>query len=269
MHSRRQLLSLAPGLLALAATRVSAAPPEGRLSPELEGLFDNFNTPLSVLQVDLPQLQYGGNWNPRPGAMRELATELRLRTRLEPLREPSVVSLDSPKLFQTPWLYIAGQGGLPPLGDAAQAQLRRFVDLGGMLVFDDADGGTDRTFERDVRELLGRVLPGATVMPVSRDHVLYRSFYLVGTPVGRTQIHPNVLGVQEEGRLKVLVFRNDLGGALARGRDGHHLHPCVPGGAIQREWAIRFAVNILLYATCTDYKSDPAHVETLLREHGR
>jgi hypothetical protein len=38
-----------------------------------------------------------------------------------------------------------------------------------------------------------------------------------------------------------------------------------PGGSQQREWAIRFGVNLLLYATCTDYKADRAHVETLLR----
>ncbi|MGB1276734.1 MAG: DUF4159 domain-containing protein, partial [Nannocystaceae bacterium] len=70
--------------------------------------------------------------------------------------------------------------------EAGEAQLRRFVDLGGMLLFDDADGGTDRQFEKDVRALIGRMLPGATIMPVSREHVLYRAFYLVGTPVGRT-----------------------------------------------------------------------------------
>jgi hypothetical protein len=63
----------------------------------------------------------------------------------------------------------------------------------------------------------------------------------------------------------VIFLPNDLGGALSRGVDGHHTHPCSPGGEVQREWAIRLAVNLLLYATCTDYKSDRAHVETLLR----
>jgi hypothetical protein len=86
---------------------------------------------------------------------------------------------------------------------------------------------------------------------------------MVDAPLGRTRTHDHVLGVQEEGRLKVLLVRNDLGGALARGPDGLYTYPCTPGGPEQREWAIRFAVNILLYATCTDYKADRAHVETL------
>ena len=56
-----------------------------------------------------------------------------------------------------------------------------------------------------------------------------------------------------------------IGGALAETHSGLAAYPCTPGGADQREWAMRFGVNILLYATCTDYKADRAHVETLLR----
>src|SRR5690606_10039677 len=155
---RRWFLAAAGlGPLALASRPTHAAPPDDE--PEFEfdeesyGLFAPRTGP--ELQIDLPQLQYGGDWNPRPGAMRELGQELRLRTRLVPLREPSVVSLDPDELFQTPFLYVAGAGGLPGLVDdeRAQSQLRRFVDLGGMFVFDDADGGADFAFGRDV-ELL-------------------------------------------------------------------------------------------------------------------
>ena len=52
---------------------------------------------------------------------------------------------------------------------------------------------------------------------------------------------------------------------LARNASGDYVHPCDPGGERQRALAVQFAVNIVLYATCTDYKADPAHVETLLR----
>jgi hypothetical protein len=49
------------------------------------------------------------------------------------------------------------------------------------------------------------------------------------------------------------------------GPDRRPIHPCTPGGEMQREWARRLAINVLMYATCTDYKADRAHVETLLR----
>jgi hypothetical protein len=116
-----------------------------------------------------------------------------------------------------------------------------------------------------VAALLSRITPGSSLTRVSREHVLYRSFYLVDAPVGRTRIHDHVLGIQEEGRLKAILMGNDLGGALIRARDGSHVHACVPGGEAQRQAAIQFGVNVLLYATCTDYKADRAHVETLLR----
>jgi len=215
------------------------------------------------MQIDLPQLQYPGGWNPRPDAMRELGIELRLRTRLEPVRDPSVVSATAPQLFDTPFLYVAGQGGLAPLGAAAEQALRRFVDLGGMLVFDAADGGTDVKFRNDVRALLARLFPGSELSRVGENHVLYRSFYIISRPLGRTDAVDHLLGIQEEGRLKVLFVPTDLGGALSRDAEGLYRHQCTPGGPVQREWAIRLGINILLYATCTDYKSDRAHVETL------
>ena len=217
------------------------------------------------ITIDLPQLRYSGNWEPRRGAMRVLARELRLRTRLEPVAEPTTVEAESRKLFETPFLYVAGEGGLPPMTVGAQDQLRRFIDLGGLIVFDAADGGTDGGFAKDVEALLERISPSSRLSPVSSEHVVFRSFYLVDAPWGRTQMHDHLHAVQEEGRLKVLLIRNDLGGALAETPEGLGAYPCTPGGAEQREWAIRFGVNILLYATCTDYKADRAHVETLLR----
>lgn len=274
--TRREFASALTGAVAglSVASAGLAAPPdadEPAIDPGALDLFGPGGPGGPELQIDLPQLQYAGDWNPRPGAMRELGQELRLRTRLAPQREPSVVGLDDDELFQTPFLYVAGRGGLPELeagssaGDRVESQLRRFVDLGGMIVFDDADGGADFQFRRDVEALIGRMLPGSKLAPVAADHVLYRSFYIIDSPAGRTRAEDHVLGVQDEGRITILLLPNDLGGALARGKDGLYRWSCTPGGSVQREWAIRFGVNILLYATCTDYKSDRAHVETLLR----
>lgn len=264
---RRALLAGLTGaaatVAAASALRSSAAPPPALPPVTIDPFGGRVDD--STIKLDLPQLRYDGTWEPRPTAMRTLARELRLRTRLEPVREPTVVQGDSERLFDTPFLYVAGEGELPDLGAVATEQLRRFIDLGGLIAFDAADGGADAAFTNSVRQLLTKVVPAAELAPVGRDHVLYRSFYLVDTPMGRTRAHDHVLGIQEEGRLQVLVMRNDLGGALAETADGLAAYPCTPGGADQREWAIRFAVNILLYATCTDYKADRAHVETLLR----
>jgi len=223
------------------------------------------NEDTGTLRLDLPQLRYPGHWAPRSAAMRVLARELRLRTRLEPVAEPTTVEATSGALFESPLLYVAGEGSMPQLSDAAESHLRRFLDLGGLIIFDAADGGIDSGFARDVQQLLSRIAPASTLAPVGSDHVVFRSFYLVDFPWGRTTTHDTILGIQEEGRLQAVLLRNDLGGALAETPMGLSAYPCIPGGVEQREWAIRFGVNLLLYATCTDYKADRAHVETLLR----
>lgn len=220
-------------------------------------------SPAAMVDIDLPQLAYGGTWNPREGAMEELAREVRLRSRLEPRAATSVVRPGEASLFDTPFLYVAGARALPDLEPAALRQLRQFIDLGGLLVFDDATGGTDAAFRDSVFAMLGAITPDEQPRPVSPDHVLFRSFYLVDRPYGRTDFGHDLLGVHDTGRLKVLLIPCDLGGALCRDIRGGYQYPCNPGGPTQREEAIRFGINIVLYATCTDYKSDRAHVETL------
>ncbi len=252
MPSRRDALRMAA-----AASAWSIVPVPALAGPAPRGE--------DVLSIDLPQLRYDGEWQPRSGAMRVLARELRLRTRLEPLAQPTSVTAESRELFDTPFLYVAGEAALPTFSRAGEANLRQFLDLGGLILFDAADGGTDGAFTESARELLGRIAPGSEITAVSRDHVLFRSFYLVDTPVGRTAAFDHMLGIHDEGRISALIMRNDLGGALEEGLDGRVVHPCAPGGAEQRQWAIRLGVNVLLYATCTDYKADRAHVETLLR----
>jgi hypothetical protein len=251
------LPAVATALSGLLPTAGRSAPPPA--APWRHGKGDD------TITVDLPQLRYEGNWAPRQAAMRVLARELRLRTRLEPVEEPGSVLAESTSIFETPFLYVAGDAALPELSTSAEANLRQFIDLGGLILFDAADGGSDVAFARSVEALLGRIAPSSELAPVARDHVLFRSFYLVDTPLGRTAAFDHLRGIQDEGRVKALLMRNDLGGALEELPDGRAAHPCVPGGAEQRQWAIRFAVNVLLYATCTDYKADRAHVETLLR----
>ncbi len=218
-----------------------------------------------AVRLDLPQLRYDGRWNPRPGAMAELAREVRLRTRLDPTNRPSVVTLSSNALFENPFLYVAGEGALPAFDASQIERLRTFVSLGGLIVFDAADGGTDRAFRDSVAQTVERLFAGRRLSPLSSEHVLFRSFYILDEMVGRTRADPRVYGVLDEGRIQVLSIRNDLGGALARDASGRAIHPCIPGGPAQRERAIRFGVNLVLYATCLDYKADRAHVETLLR----
>ncbi len=213
----------------------------------------------------LGMVQHGGNWNPRPSALRRLGWELTRRTSIETSNEPVPVRLDRPGLHRHPMLVLAGAGSFPPFTEAERAALRRHLQYGGFLLADAADGSDGLGFDAAVRRELARVLPSAPLQPVARDHVLNKSFYLLDRQGGRLLVKPWVEAQALDGRLAVVYSQNDLGGAWARSELGEWEFPCSPGGEAQRETAIRIGVNVAMYALCTDYKDDAVHLPFILR----
>ncbi|HXN81567.1 MAG TPA: DUF4159 domain-containing protein [Myxococcales bacterium] len=210
-------------------------------------------------------LRHGGRWDTRPDALPRLAWEVARRTSID--TTPTVRSLGAadPELFRHPFAVLASDAAVPALGEAEAAGLRRYLSYGGFLLVDDASGVRGGGFDASVRELLRRVLPGAALTPVPRDHVLYKSFYLLDGPAGRVSAAPDLLGLELGGRLGVLYSQNDLLGALARDAFGAWEMEVTPGGEMQREKAIRLGVNTAMYAMCLDYKEDQVHIPFILK----
>jgi hypothetical protein len=210
-------------------------------------------------------VQHGGDWNPRPSALRRLGWELTRRTSIETANEPVPVRLDRTGLHRHPLLVLAGAGSFPAFSEAERAALRRHLQYGGSLLVDAADGSDGTGFDAAVRRELGRVLPAAPMEQVPRDHVLHKSFYLLDRQGGRLLVKPWLEAQALDGRLAVVYSQNDLGGAWARSELGEWEYPCTPGGEAQRETAIRLGVNIAMYALCTDYKDDAVHLPFIMR----
>jgi len=215
--------------------------------------------------VAIGQLQHGGRWNPRPSALRRLGWELARRTSIETTPDPVPLRLEAPGLHRHPWLYLAGDGPMPPLGEPERAALRRHLQYGGFLLVDAADGSEGGGFDGSVRAELARVLPAAPLKPVPQQHVLYKSFYLLDRQGGRTLVKPWLEAQSLDGRLAVVYSQNDLGGAWARSELGDWEYPCSPGGEPQREQAFRLGVNLAMYALCTDYKDDAVHLPFIMK----
>jgi hypothetical protein len=211
------------------------------------------------------QVEHRGRWNPRPTAVRRLGWEIARRTSIETGAEGVPVRLGAPGLHRHPLLYLAGDGALPPLEEPEVAALRRFLQYGGFLLVDAADGSDGGGFDATVRRELARVLPGSPLTRIAREHVLYKAFYLLDRQGGRVLAKPWLEGQVVNGRLAVVYSQNDLGGAWARGALGDWEYPCTPGGEPQRETAFRLGVNVAMYALCTDYKDDAVHLPFILR----
>ncbi len=213
------------------------------------------------------QLGSGSAWNPRPTALKKMAWEIAKTTSIDMDTEPSVVTVTSDALFETPFLYLAGDRAFELPSAAGIEALRRFLTFGGFLLIDSAEGSTDGAFDASVRKLVAAVFPspakGLEVIPA--DHVVYKSFYLLDKPLGRLAIAPAMEGITRDGRLVCCYVANDLGGAWARDDFGNYDFPCEPGGEKQRQLAFRMGTNLVMYALCLDYKSDQVHVPFIMK----
>jgi hypothetical protein len=156
---------------------------------------------------------------------------------------------------------------LPPLTNAERSRLAAHLRYGGMLVVD-AQHGADAFVDGAKREIAA-VLPGAKLTALPTDHVLYKSFYLLDEAVGRSKNDKHLYGVELGGRTVVVLSTNDLSGALERDRFGTWRFECEPDGEAQREQAFRLAVNVLMYATCLDYKADQVHIPFIMKKKRR
>jgi Domain of unknown function (DUF4159) len=213
------------------------------------------------------QLQLGPAWNPRPNSLKRMARELGKRTSVDIEDEPAIVAPASESLFDTPFLYLAGDRAMDLPSAAGIEALRRFLTFGGFLLIDSAEGATDGAFDGSVRKLISTIFPqpakGLEIIPP--EHVVFKSFYLLDKPVGRLAIAPALEGVLHDDRLVCAYVANDLGGAWARDDFGNYDYPCEPGGEKQRELAVRMGVNLVMYALCLDYKSDQVHVPFIMK----
>ena len=214
----------------------------------------------------IAQLKYAANgWNPRPSAIRRLLLEVDKRTSIKVDTDVPVVSGQGAEMFDYPFLSLAGDTSFAPLADQVVTNLRTYLKSGGFLVVDSAEGVQDGPFNASVERAIGRILPDRKLAPIPKDHVLYKSFYLIDDPVGRVQVASRMRGIFADDRLLVVVSPNDLMGAWARDNFGNWEYSVTPGGERQREMAFRLGINLVMYALCINYKADQVHVPFILK----
>ena len=249
--NRRDLLHLLLGLPAASAasllpSRAHALGPKSRFS--------------------VAQLRYsGGNWQPRATGLRRLAWEVEKRTSVDVSMEPVQVRAAGPTLFRHPFLYMGGDKAFDPFPAADLRRLQRYLTFGGMLVIDSADARPGGEFDKSVRRLVSGIFPRAPLKKLKPEHTLFKSFYLLDRPVGRVASVPYLEGETRDGRTLLLYCQNDLAGAWSRDNFGQWEHSVYPGGARQRELAIRWGINIVMYALCINYKADQVHIPFILK----
>lgn len=193
----------------------------------------------------------------RARAAERIAWEVRKRTSIETVLEPSTTRFDDPSIFRTPLLYWSSDHGFAPLSERELTGLRRFVEYGGFVIIDDASGETGG-FDVSVRRELARAFPAERLERLPAAHTIWRSFYLLDAA-------EPLEAVLYAGRAAVVYARQDLGGQWVREDRLESAMSRADRGSEQREKAIRLGVNLVMYALCLDYKDDQVHAPFILR----
>lgn len=209
-------------------------------------------------------VKHGGRWDVRSSGLRRLAWELQRRTSVEVQLEARPIALDSPKLFEHPFIYLSSDGDFPPFTAAEVENLRRYLTFGGFLLADANDGSDGAGFDAAFRRELARVLPQNPMQALPTSHVIFKSFFLLDAAPGRFLNKPNLEAAVLNKRAAVVYSQNDVLGALNRDVSGTWEFEPAPGGQRQREMATRLALNLVMYALCLDYKDDAVHLPVIM-----
>lgn len=195
------------------------------------------------------------------------------------LAEPMAVDPERDPVLFFPLLYWRITPDQRPLSAAAADRLNAYMARGGLIVFDTADegqpGAGPDTAELNRLRVVTQGLALPPLAPLTPDHVLNRSFYLLKEVSGRWDgaglwvEQGNGRGDANDGVSPVVLGGNDWVGAWAVDDRGRPLHPVVPGGERQREMAYRFGVNLVMYALTGNYKADQVHLPAILERLGK
>ena len=205
-----------------------------------------------------------------------LSEVLEQRTAIEP-DEPVGVRIDQDELAFFPLLYWPIPPDHPALSERAIDRVNTFMRRGGTILFDTRDqseaGLTGAGAGMQRLRTLSRNLDIPALTPVSPDHVLTRSFYLLNQFPGRFEGGPvwikDYRGEPGPEVTPVIIGSHDWIGAWARNGVGRFAFPVIPGGERQREYAFRFGVNLVMYALTGNYKGDQVHIPSILERLGQ
>jgi hypothetical protein len=215
-----------------------------------------------------------------------LGLALKARTSYEP-EDPVGVDIAKDNLSFFPLLYWPMDPREKDLSPQGLSKISDYMRNGGTVLFDTRDltlgpvRGAQSPGEQTLRRLAAKLdLP--PLQPVPSDHVLTKSFYLLQDFPGRWdggKVWVEALPPPDPDRgpeparggddvSPVIIGGNDWAAAWAVDDKGRPLTDVTPGGDDQREMAIRFGINVVMYALTGNYKTDSVHASALLERLG-
>jgi hypothetical protein len=184
----------------------------------------------------IARLRHRGNWDPEPAGWTRLANLLANRNGIELQVEP--VFAPDPAVHRL--AHVTDTRSLQ-FDESEKARLRKYIDGGGVLLFDAAGGSPEAaaSFEPLLRELYPYHV---TIEPLPLDHPIYHMKSLGGEEIDRVRFRrresnldlvpiPRLRAASIDGRIIAIISPEDLSGGLV-GYSTAGLEGYAPGSAI-------------------------------------
>ncbi|HTE45025.1 MAG TPA: DUF4159 domain-containing protein [Gemmatimonadaceae bacterium] len=163
-----------------------------------------------------------------------------------PIIGSAIVRLDQPEMFKYPIAYLSEPGGWN-MNDAELQGLKRYIERGGFIIFDDIEGAPNP----DYLNLLAqwhRVFPRSVPVRLTNDHPIFNCFFgvdLSKIPSKMRRVPAEYLGIFEDNDPKkrmVAIIDNyaDIGEFIEWSDEGFNV---VPANEAYKLW-----VNYFVYA---------------------
>ncbi len=186
-----------------------------------------------------------GDWDSAPLVPANIIDTIARYTEIAVAPTGVVVALSDARMLRYPLLYLTGH--LPVrFSDAERANVRQFVDRGGLLFVDDHNHDVDGTFHKTATEEIARTVGPLSELP--NDHPLFSAFFKFDGPPttshelngwGDNLVHKHLLAAMRGNRIGVLYSNKDYSSEW-------NYHPDT-----KRFMSVdntRFAVNLVVYA---------------------
>jgi hypothetical protein len=218
-----------------------------------------------------------------------LTNYLTYRTALEP-GPPIGVDLDNDELTFYPMIYWPVSATAPMPNSRMMSRIDAYMRNGGTVLFDTRDqfsplasSTTENSPNTQRLQAMLADLDIPPLEPVPSNHVLTKAFYLLSSFPGRyadgqlwVEAAPDADEQQGnrparggDGVTPIMITGNDFAGAWAVDANGAAVLPTIPPDEMQREYAFRSGVNIVMYMLTGNYKADQVHVPDLLERLGQ
>ncbi|RMD77800.1 MAG: DUF4159 domain-containing protein, partial [Lentisphaerae bacterium] len=204
-------------------------------------------TPQKAGKFVIAQAIYHGIWKTRTSALNMLLNVFHEKTKVPVRFRREEVPLDSPKLFDSPMIFMTGHHAFS-LTQAEVQNLRNFILRGGTLLAEACCGRHD--FDINFRKAIRVMFPERTLKQVPLDHIIFNfpnkitevspSPALARSLKASSKIAPHLEAIEIDGRLAVIYSPYGLS-------CGWEMAQCPYGREIQSTDALALGVNILNY----------------------